>query len=688
MKITTMVSLAVVILLSITIVPAPITPPDEGGGGGNPYNSYYFSDCTTGGSGTVSDPYCIDPDIGGSAVKRSFDFLMDGTGVEVAAGDTIFLGCGVPIGTTECTYHLDGHEATAGDDSFDSGTCGGGATKHSCVGFDPEVSGTSAARIKLTVYCSGGACATVHLSGDSNNDGAYNESVGSVEIAYMFDNVDDNDYPRERCGGSPINCGGHDYYTIDGDGSLNDHVSRIIIEKFARRCFSLRRGGGGWTVNDVICQYGGAGPIGVASAQTEGFYPASLAGDGGIFDQGCDVTVIDGSLDTYTAIVPSRMQGAPNNSFSYVTLRHNCLNGIRQLNNCNGDNEACSGSNSPGATTYDHLTMTDVQGLAQWHQGRYITATNWVARDFYNGIGVEEQMQDVTITDNDIAQVGTYRITSSGKANVGITVNKGDNDSDCDLVDGGGNDCNTQNILVARNKVWGSTFYTGSPTPGFLMGGIYWSGANQAGACTNCVVENNMIWYVQDSDSNPAVAELSLSIVGEDPVTVRNNTMYFGSTPVVLRGASHIFTNNLIVKSNGESGSGNRSELWVGSSAAGSTVSFNNFYDGGDGGTVVCVSDDDDFSSPISMCDASDTTYTCAQVNSTPALGLASGASNKCAAPTLVNTSGAKSTWDLHLDGSDSVCKDSGTSGASDDIDGDSRPQGAATDIGADEELP
>jgi hypothetical protein len=68
-------------------------------------SDYYFSNCATGGAGDLVDPYCLDPD--GDGIDESIEFLMDGTGVEVGPGDTIFLCAGACDGAGSTAYLLE-----------------------------------------------------------------------------------------------------------------------------------------------------------------------------------------------------------------------------------------------------------------------------------------------------------------------------------------------------------------------------------------------------------------------------------------------------------------------------------------------------------------------------------------------------------------------------------------------------
>jgi hypothetical protein len=113
--------------------------------------TYYFSNCATGGAGTQSNPYCLDP--GGIGKKISFAYMMDGQAPEVAAGDTIALCAGACDGTGSATYGLDPTGTTS-------------QNSYSYV-FAPRVSGTATAPITITAF----AGESVVLSGDTNQDG-------------------------------------------------------------------------------------------------------------------------------------------------------------------------------------------------------------------------------------------------------------------------------------------------------------------------------------------------------------------------------------------------------------------------------------------------------------------------------------------------------------------------------------
>ena len=112
--------------------------------------TYYFSNCATGGSGTQSNPYCLDPT--GTGNKTSFRYLMDGSSPDVVAGDTIYL----------CAGACDG----SGSGTFNLGVSGNASNGDSFV-FAPVVSGTASAPITISGYTG----ESVVLSGDTNNNG-------------------------------------------------------------------------------------------------------------------------------------------------------------------------------------------------------------------------------------------------------------------------------------------------------------------------------------------------------------------------------------------------------------------------------------------------------------------------------------------------------------------------------------
>ena len=111
---------------------------------------YFFSDCPTGGAGTLINPWCLDPE--GAGRNDSFRVVSDGgTGAitkELAPGDTVYLCAGPCDGQGSAVYHL-------------SPPVTGSAF------IQPRASGVAGSPITIRSYPG----ETVTLTGDTNGDG-------------------------------------------------------------------------------------------------------------------------------------------------------------------------------------------------------------------------------------------------------------------------------------------------------------------------------------------------------------------------------------------------------------------------------------------------------------------------------------------------------------------------------------
>ncbi|HET8945728.1 MAG TPA: hypothetical protein VFQ07_01995 [Candidatus Polarisedimenticolia bacterium] len=187
--------------------------------------TYYFSNCATGGAGTQSNPYCLDP--AGIGKKISFAYLMDGQAPEVAAGDTIALCAGACDGTGSATYGLDPTGTTS-------------QNSYSYV-FSPRVSGTAAAPITITAF----AGESVVLSGDTNQDGIPQASEPQVMLT------------------DTTGTGANKAYYV---------IKNLTFEKVSQIMFYLNNNPANWTFDNVEVRY----------STTE------MWNGGNIADNGCD----------------------------------------------------------------------------------------------------------------------------------------------------------------------------------------------------------------------------------------------------------------------------------------------------------------------------------------------------------------------------------------------------------------
>lgn len=660
--------------------------------------------------GQRCNPWCLSPEAQYEVPpnRNSFETMMDeGAGTklptELAAGDTVRLCAGACDGTGSATFHLSAH------------TCDGDSAL--CV-FDPEQSGTSSRAIIVEPYCAGSSCETVTLSGDTDGSGTYEQGTEPVRL---WSNRSTNG-PHTRDGTS-----GHDYWNWIGDPN-GDGVPNLIVEKFGESAFFQARGGTGNIYQGTRIRYIGAGTkvaaknsrcraldypwdcctgsgTGTCTGDTEGFYggmPTAFVwplgqGGGGMVDAQCSWEEIDDTcgLDACSIFQWSQMYEGEDLTIRNNIFEHSCANGLRHNNNCNGDNEACAeGGNAPGTQLIENNTFTDIDGIGQGHQGKHIIYRGNTARDFWYGIQIEEQMTHITVEDNDLGCPGTYLVGySRGCGAPAISISNGDNETDCDLVDGGATeDCAATDILVQRNKIWGANVPDGAGrNAGYMNGGIMFTAKNQAGTCQNCAVQNNMIWGIQRHNScvydTSDVGKFPLTIGSNSPITVQGNTLYDVSCPAWLFGASHIFKDNAIFGAYQRQQGVDAPELYLWESAACSEVNYNVLKDGtttGDQDPIFCIGADD--SGGCSPADDAD--YGCL------AAGGGNGAfqnyrlGNSCGACTFLNANPngtGRSTWNLHLNTSDTTCKNKGISGPVDDIDKQLRPTPA--DIGADEIL-
>ena len=132
---------------------------------------WYFSDCATGGSGTQTSPYCLDP--AGTGKNVSFSYLADGVTPELAAGDTVYLCAGACDGSGSTTYGL--------ENTGTAGLCGN-------YFFEPRVSGTSSSPITIRNYPG----ETVTLRGDKNGNGV----ADAGDVSHMITNTNGRSWYR------------------------------------------------------------------------------------------------------------------------------------------------------------------------------------------------------------------------------------------------------------------------------------------------------------------------------------------------------------------------------------------------------------------------------------------------------------------------------------------------------------
>jgi hypothetical protein len=517
-----------------------------------------------------------------------------------------------------------------------------------------EVDGTATQPITITPYCVGASCETVILSGDSNNNNVWDPGVDADRFVSNID-----------CDGSNY-LGGHNYYKWLGDPD-HDGKPNLIMEKADFYMFGLQQDAKGWVVDGLELRY-----------MSGRFFGGANPGSDGAGQMGC--TNDEGERGT--AFNVARNTG--DMIMTHNVIHHGCFAALRPINNCAGQNQSCtSGQNS---MVFSDNTIYNMGAIINGHQGR-----NWIiqrnkAWDVFDGIDVEEQVVGAQIDDNDLSCRGQYMVNLNGtswKCRAAIVVSDGDNPPSDGCADTGGAEgiCIAKDIRIRRNKVWGMT-YSGEAAPlgkGYLLGGIAFFAHNTNGDLGNTVIENNMIWHVQQADdcstgnfagnSPNDTRESGLAVYSPDTVIVQNNTLYDTACwGIMVGGGNHIVRNNLVVQSIRHADGSDLPELVLMSNATGSTVQNNNLSPGSGSGAVARVCDTND------LCT---TSYTCSQI----AGGIGTG--NKCVATTFTKVSGARDKWNLHLVSGDTANLNGGVPAVTDDIDKQARS--GAPDIGADE---
>jgi len=674
---------------------------------------------TPGMRGSQGNPYCLDP--GNDGIFNSFEQMMDGgTGTlttELAAGDTVYLCAGACDAQSVARWPLDGH------------TCYNAAANCSsvttCV-FDTEAAGT----ITIRPYCSGNNCERVILSGDSNGDNAYT----SGEPAHFMTNNDCD---------AGVNHGNNSY-TILGNPN-GDGVSDLVIEKFQNHAFYLARGASGWTIDGVEIRYFG-NPTYVCTGED----CDNIVNDGiGLAGLNCKAWNDTGGATELIAL--DRETGTVN--LLGLKSHHACGFVQRLNNNCQTaggigtQQDGCT--DGPVAINVEDNISWNTGAFANYHQAKNVNFRRNYIYDSEYGIQSEEQTSDILVEDNTVACLGLYNSSSKGSdtsCKNGIAFTNGDRPPEFGGKDGCGPDCGyfcrsngianngtsqpcctgprtgpsctpsdiegrcfgesqswtpcfSHDNIIRRNTVYGTG--KSSNEPGYMMAGIFFEGFDSTGGGAT-VIENNMIYRIQKSNSCNLGAEdnrseTALSVRSNSPVIVRNNTILDTNCPVLLANASHVFTNNIVMRARLEKQSWDQHELYIFNSAAGSTVTNNLFspVDGDGSIAPICVMSPGLLAETFSSVCSGGITKACAApiVYQTGNVCGTSKTFSSCAWPQVCWTTppsppATAASWDLHLSPGDRYAQNAGddTAGrcAADDIDLDLRGIDVC-DIGADE---
>ncbi len=469
---------------------------------------WYMSDCAQGGSGTLQDPYCLDPDSDG--VRESFEALMDGSGAELAAGDTVHLCAGDCDGQGTSTYHLD----SDGDGTI----------------FTPIVSGTQNQPITITVYPG----ETVIISGDANANNVYDSSTDANSILTMDSDDGNGDLY-------------HYHWLGDPTGSGQPH---LIFEKTDSIMFGLKGNPHGWIFDSVILRYGGAC---IWSGHPQG----------GMFRYFDQCAPFDGGAMAFKQKKlngPFEVRNSQIYGFDAYAFRQQC-----------GKDSAGPGA-AMVAENNDFYNMLYVNNDYNCDNQKWLRNRVY---DVWRGIQVEDRMTNIVIADNTVECRGVWLDACQR----GISVTDGDF--------GGDTTGKSQNITVARNRIFGTSSDRSGQSPGSMYMGIEWTADNDSGPI-NGLIENNMLWNINHKNSGEGVDRSPLTVQSNKPVIVRNNTIYAYRNSIYLDGepsggaVAHEFYNNLM----GRDQTHGSDEMEVTGSASGSSIHHNNFYGDGANGVV------------------------------------------------------------------------------------------------------
>ena len=634
----------------------------------------------TAAQGSNLNPWCLDPHNLG--IRNSFEQMEDGGGDDLQPGDTAVLCSGTCAAFPPCIIPIDGGYApypycvSTSIWPLQGHTCPSGAAWYGspCI-LDANGGGTSGFPITIKAFS---GQHDIRITGDTNGNGLFD--VG--EPASFFNN-------REATGGSKD---GKGWWTFEG----------FTIEKFAGNTFYMVQNvDSTTTLKSMTLRYLGAGKVGqcsdlgnentCASVDVNGlplpaFYgQTGAANTVGMYDVGCDATNQKTFQEPRTFFTWGGNDGS-----TFVlrdsTLYQSCALVMRANGNCFNNPGSASAQlcEAGGAQQFIHNLIYSVNGLGNGHQNSNVLWQNNTAYDFLGGIGLEENTHGAVIEDNDLSCRGIYRTGPSRNCNTMISVTDGDTPGECAATLAGnpcasGCGCTTHDIYIRRNKVWAAA-------PGLAKAGIiYWGhGLNAPTDPLTPMIENNMIWGINPpngcSNGNndiDRIRESTLSVMTQDPATIRNNSVSLNKCPVYIRtgtsstfggsnAVAHSVTDNIFDRA-----SDTAEVVQFGATTGGSTITNNDIYEASGVVARSCLTD-------ATNCSGG-TTYSCAD----PIVGLGGGNTNFCRLPPASVSDPSEAQWNLHLTGSDTTCIDAGISGPATDIDGDARL--ATLDVGADE---
>ncbi len=409
---------------------------------------WYFSNCATGGSGSQSAPYCLDP--AGTGKNVSFSYLADGVAPEMAAGDNVYLCAGACDGAGSATYGLE----TTGTGNL----CGP-------YFFEPRVSGTSSSPITIRNYPG----ETVTLLGDKNNNGAYEAG----EVAHMITNTNGRSWYRIM--GLTFKRSGEDMICGRGLGFPNWVFDGLNVSESDAKTWGFTAGIGKITGGTPACGSG-----------SQGAYCFYITGNTG------SVTISNSVIHTccHSAI---RFVASPN-STSLTVNNNEFYDATTSVEFWNTSNVTVSNNNihdvNLGIQVEDRVANAVVEGNTISCLGQYSPSTdgrclqaievdngdNDDPADTWNG--KYNQSHDITVRRNKIYATNVKTpYAHSGEFNGGIAFT-----SDC--VDAKG--CTAINGLIENNMIWNLKTLFG--------GHILTRGAIDVRANKPITVQNNTIY--------------------------------------------------------------------------------------------------------------------------------------------------------------------------------------------------